>query len=150
MYNLRPIGMKMRYFSPTGNTDGINLCVAAIKAQLLYLVFHLTHFIALRNVLCVEQSAAGKQITLNRSVMTWKRSLIIVILNIRPNQVMNKLYNARLLSIKVSKMMMNVKLIILVICQLIQKMTYFNWSHFTPDLSNFKLLFAGYKALSLL
>ena len=62
--------MKIRCFSPTNNTDGINLCVAAIEAQLLYLIFHLVHFIALKNILCVEQSAAGQQIILNKSMMT--------------------------------------------------------------------------------
>lgn len=61
--------MKMKSFLPTGNTNGIGLCVAVIEAQLLYLVFYLANFIALKNFLCLEQSAADQQITFNSSVI---------------------------------------------------------------------------------
>ncbi len=95
----------MRFFFQIVSIDRMDLCVVGIKVQLTHpevdltqivhshLISHLGHLNALKSVLSVEKSAVGKQITLNRSVMTGKISLVTVTLSIRPDQVMNKTYN---------------------------------------------------------
>ena len=97
----------MRCFLPINNTNGINLCIAAIEVELLYLVFHFAYLIALKKVLYIEKLVASQQTILNRSVITQKRSSITITINIRLDQIMNKLYNAGLLHIKIVRIMIN-------------------------------------------
>ena len=95
-----------RYSLPTGSIDGIDLCVAGIKVHPhLSPIFHLGQSIIPKSVLCVEKSAVGQQIILSRTVTNQRESLMIVILSIRPGQVMNETYNVRSPSMKVLKMM---------------------------------------------
>ncbi len=51
-------------------------------------------FNALRSVLCAEQLAVGQLITLNKSGIIRKSSLVTVTPSIRTDQVMNGTYNA--------------------------------------------------------
>ena len=97
----------MRCFLPTGNIDGIDLCVAGIEVHLHHFTSHIgwEHFNVLRNTLCVEKLVVGQVITLNKNVMIRKRSSVIATPNIRHSQVMNGTYNAGSPSIKVSMMM---------------------------------------------
>ena len=106
----------MRFSLQIVSIDGMDPCVVGIKVQLprpkvdrtqivhFHLVLHLAHFDAIKSVLSVEKSAAGQQITLNRSLMTQKRSLVTVTLSIRPDQVMNKIYIAGSPSMKLLTM----------------------------------------------
>lgn len=103
MYNWRPIERMIRCFLPTSKIDKIDLCVNGIEIHLHYLVSHISQefFDVLTNTLYVEKSVVSQVITFNKSVMTQKRDLVTVTLSIRHNQVMSKIYNARLWSMKV-------------------------------------------------
>ena len=107
MYNWRSIGKMIRCFLPTGNIDGIDLCVAGIEVHLHYLAPHIgqEHFNVLTSALYIEKSIVGQVITLNKSVMTQKRGLVTATPSIRDNQVISEIYNAGSRSMKVLMMM---------------------------------------------
>ncbi len=96
----------MRFSLQIVNIDGIDPCVVGIKVQLTlpgvdltqivhsHLVSHLGNLNKLKSVLSKEKSAVGQQITLNRSVMTRKKSLVTFTLSIRLDQVIDETYNA--------------------------------------------------------
>ncbi len=74
MYNLGQIGKMMRCFSPIGNIDGIDLCVAGIEVHPhLSLVSHLGQSNTPKSVLYVKKSAVGQQIILIKSVTNQKK-----------------------------------------------------------------------------
>ncbi len=92
----------MRCFLLISNIDKIDLYMAGIKEHIyLYLFLYFGYFNALKSVLYIDKSAISQQIIFNKSVIIQKRSLMTIILIIRPNQVINKIYKTRLLSIKV-------------------------------------------------
>lgn len=49
----------------------------------------------------MEKLTINKLIIPNKSVITWKRNLVTIILNIRSNQITNKIYNIRFPNMKV-------------------------------------------------
>lgn len=107
MYILKTIGKMMRYFLLTGSKDRINLFVVGIKIYLHHLTLHIgqEHFNTLKNSLYMESLVVDQVITLNKSVMTQKRSLVTAIPNIKYNQVISKSYNAKSRSMKVLTIM---------------------------------------------
>lgn len=79
------MGKITRYFLLTDSINGINLYVSDIEIHLYPPpIFYLVMSNTLKSVLCMERSAVDQWIILSKSVMTWKRSLIIVTSSIRP------------------------------------------------------------------
>lgn len=104
MYKLKSIErMIMRYFLSIGNIDKIDLCVASIEVHFHHLALYIgqKYFNILKSVLRIEKSAIGQVITLNKSVMSQKRSLVTVILSLKYDQIMSKTFNTGSQSMKV-------------------------------------------------
>lgn len=93
----------IRCFLPVSNINKIGLYMANIKIYLYYLIFYIEqkYFNVPKSARCIKKLVVSQVIILNKNVMIQKRSLIIIILNIRYGQVINRIYNAGLLSIKV-------------------------------------------------
>ncbi len=92
----------------------------------------------LQSVLYKEKLAVGQQIIPSRNMITQKKSLVTIILSIRPGQFINRFYNARSPIMKVLKMIINVLLNILEIYQLTYTMIiYRNLSHYLLSQSNY-------------
>ena len=96
MFYLKMIGM-MRCSLPTANIDEIGLYAADLEVHFHHLVPHigLEHFNTRRTVLYAEKSVVGQVIALNKSEVTRKRSLVIATLNIRHDQAIREISNAR-------------------------------------------------------
>ena len=93
----------MRCSLSTGIINGIDSCAAGIEMHFYpHLAFYLReeYINVLKSVLSMEKLAVGQQITLSRSVMTRKRSLVTITSTIRPGQIMNGTYNTGSPSIK--------------------------------------------------
>lgn len=122
-----------RCFLSTGSINGIDLYMAGIKMHFYPPpISYLDQSNILKSVLYMEKSAIGQQIIPSKSMITRKRSLMIIIPSIGPGQIMNKLYNTGSPILKVLRIMMNVLLNILEIYQFIYTMTIRrNLSHFT-------------------
>lgn len=99
----------MRCFLLIGNINKIDLCMANIEENFhLLLASHFSQSNIPKSALCLEKSTVGQQIILNRSIITRKKSLLIITPSIRPGQVINKLYKAGSPIMKVLRMIMNV------------------------------------------
>lgn len=73
----------MTYLLSTGSINGMNLYVIDIKVYFYsYLIFYLSYeyFNILKNVSFIKKLDVGQLITLNKSVIIWKKSLAIIIL----------------------------------------------------------------------
>ena len=115
IYNLITIERIMKYFSLIANIDKMDLCKVGIQVYYTRPKIYFTHLIhpyfvfylsqgysnILKNVLYVKKLAVDQLITSNRSVITQKRSLVIITLSIRTDRITNGIYNARLPSMKV-------------------------------------------------
>lgn len=115
MYNLMTTKKIMSYFLPIINIDKIDLCVVSIKEYFIYPGVHLSYFVYLyfifhlgqryfnrpRGILNVKRLAIDLPIILYKSMMTEKKSWAIVTLSIKLNQVISRIYNIGLLSMKV-------------------------------------------------
>lgn len=77
----------MIYFLLTNTINKISLYIVDIKMHFYYFIFYISqkYFIVLKNILYMKKSASNQVITLNISVMTLKKSLVIAIPNIRFN-----------------------------------------------------------------
>lgn len=105
----------MRCFLLIANINEINLHVVSIREHFisfgvyliylvhLHLVLHFSqkYFNILKGVLYVKKWAIGLLIILSRSVMTQKRNLVIITTNIKFDQIINRIYNTELPSMKV-------------------------------------------------
>lgn len=69
----------------------------------IYFIFYFSqkYFNILKNGIKIEKLAISWLIISNKSMITWKKSLMTITPNIRPNQVINWIYNIESLSIKV-------------------------------------------------
>lgn len=139
MFHLRPMGKMKRYDLLTNSINWIDLCVAGIKMQIYpTFVSDLDQSNTLQSVLYKEKLAVGQQIIPSRNMITQKKSLVTIILSIRPGQFINRFYNARSPIMKVLKMIINVLLNILEIYQLTYTMIiYRNLSHYLLSQSNY-------------
>lgn len=97
----------MRSFLSTGNINKIDLYMVGIEVYLHYSTSYINqkHFNILKSASCVEKLIVGQVITLNKSVMIRKKSLVTVTPSIKYSQIMNGTYNAKSPSIKMSIMM---------------------------------------------
>lgn len=84
----------------TNNINRIDLYATNIKINLLTIILYLSKFYTLKNVLFVKRLAASKKLTLKYSIMSQKRSFVTVTKTLRPSQIMNKIYNTGLSTIK--------------------------------------------------
>lgn len=86
----------MKCFLPTGGIDKMDLCMVGIKVHLYpHLIFYFGYFNALRNVLYMKSLAISQLTIFIKSVIIYKRSLVIVILSKKTDQIINKTYNIR-------------------------------------------------------
>ncbi len=92
-----------RCFLPTTNIDKIGLCATGLEVLFHHLVHYIgsEYFNVQRNVLYREKLVVSQIITLDKSEMTQKRSLVTATSNIRYNQAMSETFNVRLQNMKV-------------------------------------------------
>lgn len=95
----------MKYSLPTGSITKTNLYAAEINIQLHIIVVYPHHFNVSKSVLYIEKLTTGQQITFNKKVISRKRSLVTVNPTLNPGQVMKKIDNTRLPTVKVLTMM---------------------------------------------
>lgn len=80
------------------------ICLRVYLIYLVYphFVFYLgqKYFNISKGVLCAKNLAVGLVITFNKSEITWKRSLVIVIPSIKSDSVMSGTYNTKSLNMK--------------------------------------------------
>lgn len=79
--------------------------MAGIKICFLIIILYLGYFNTQKSYFCVKKPAIGQQIILSKNVISQKNGLVTITLTLRYCLVINKIYNTRLPTIKVSTIM---------------------------------------------
>lgn len=118
MCNLMTMRKIIRCFLFIANIDKINIYKVGIEENFIYLGVYFTHLVHFyfifylrqryfnipKSVLYMKNLAISPLITLNKNVITRKKSLVFIISSIKPDQVINGTYKTRLLSMKMLTM----------------------------------------------
>lgn len=95
--------MIMRYFLSTNNINKINLYLASIEIHFYHFAFHIDkeYFNISKSVLYIKKLVIDEVITLNKSIIIWKKSLMTTIPSLKYNQIISKTFNTRSQNIRV-------------------------------------------------